>query len=103
MNKNEKLLLAMSELDDDIIMESSVIESGRRFNFKKLSTIAATFIFVVGMALILRLVFTGFTKMEVGGDAEAAPENSSPGDCTEDYEEEEAELEDEEKEDTPSE
>ena len=73
MMANEKLLLAMSELDEDIIAEAAEIKRVQKFSFKKLSALAAAFVLVIGTAIMLRLV-TG-VKKDAAGDA--APENSN--------------------------
>lgn len=88
MTANEKLLLAMSEIDEDIIAEAADIKRIQKFSFKKLSALAAAFILVVGSAIMLRMV-TG-VKKDAAGDA--APENSNQDfDIFDDVMDEEAE------------
>ena len=97
MKSNEKILAAMSFIDEDIIAEANIIKKPISFKFKSLSAIAASLVLIVGSFFILRFVLSdGITGS--GGNS-AAPEGSAP---EFDYEDSEGnhEEDEEEEEDT---
>ena len=80
MRENEKLLAAMSYLDEEFISEAELARRPKSFTLRKFSLIAALFVFIIGASLILRIAFLGNIK---GGSQGSVPpdfsENSSGG------------------------
>ena len=72
MKANEKLLMAMSWIDEELIAEANDTKKPTRIGLKWISTIAASFIFIIGISLFLHLGFLGGNK--AGGDSAPPPE-----------------------------
>ena len=108
MTGKEKLLLAISEIDEDLIYEASINERPRFYFIKKLSTVAAVFLLIIGLSLILRLALqNNLNGGGAGGSSAPSEEDRYPmedntngsSDGKEENDEEDDELTDEENED----
>jgi len=82
MTGNEKLLLAMSEIDEDLILEARVTERLVPSFIKRIAKIAAVIIIVIGSAMIIRLALINNFFGSIGGAGGGAFE-SAPGQAPE--------------------
>ena len=78
MKSNEKLLMALSWIDEDLIDEAYDTKRHTRIGLKWFSTIAALFVFVFGTSLLLRMTLADNNK---GGDSAPSPDYSNREDC----------------------
>ena len=115
MKKNEILLRSISEIDDDLIAEASVVKKAAIFDFrkiKKIGTAAAALFLVIASSLIISNLFSDQIKGDASGgntapefDYSNGPEGSedSPGESEEDSTEEENNEDEEDREKDPQE
>lgn len=75
MKNNELLLLAMSEIDEEIILESAEVKKVPFFSLNKIKAIAAGLFLVFASAIIIGMSFPTIGKGDFGA---AAPESSGP-------------------------
>ena len=102
MKSNELLLLAMSEIDDELITEAAVPFKASPFKIlKRISAIAASLFLILSLGIILRFALTP----EVGGGASAPESSDKPGygDQTEDSQPSEGDEEEDEEEESDEE